>query len=113
MEPDSVKKNLFILGYLAECGICLETGAFDEEWFSAAAAWTAERTGLPPQKLAALGGEAPDEEAFLVAMRREVEQVGFSLLWFASDVFFEQYFIFVLPDILLHGKSIDSAFRVG
>ena len=109
-EGSYISDELFLLGCLTAHGQCLEIGAFDEDFRETVAAFAAQRSGVTLENTGAFDPEDP--EAFFEALQEAVDPFAFSLVVFASEDFFEQFFLFLVPADKLQGESVVSEYRM-
>ena len=74
------------------------------------AAFAAQRSGVTLENTGAFDPEDP--EAFFEALQEAVDPFAFSLVVFASEDFFEQFFLFLVPADKLQGESVVSEYRM-
>lgn len=109
-EGSHISDELFLLGYLAVHGQCLEIGAYDEDAGEAVAAFAARRSGVTLENADTYDEDEP--EIFFETLQEAVEPLSYSLLVFAPANFFEQFFLFLVPTDMLQGETVASEYRM-
>lgn len=109
-EGSHISDELFLLGYLAVHGQCLEIGAYDEDAGETAAAFAARRSGVTLENADTYDEDEP--EIFFETLQKAVEPLSYSLLVFASADFFDQFFLFLVPTDMLQGETVVSEYRM-
>ena len=109
-EGSHISDELFLLGYLAVHGQCLEIGAYDEDAGETVAAFAARRSGVTLENTDTYDEDEP--EIFFETLQKAVEPLSYSLLVFASADFFEQFFLFLVPTDMLQGETVASEYRM-
>ena len=109
-EGSCVSDELFLLGCLTAHGQCLEIGAYDEDLCETVAAFTARLSRGTLDNAHTFDAEEP--EVFFESLQEAVEPLAYSLLVFASEDFFDQFFVFLVPTDKLQGDTVASEYRM-